>query len=122
MREIMNRKEKLEKKIDEMYDFYNDVFVKKYKDRNDLKNQMQDVFINHILPYQHVEKQDESIPLIKTHKMICLEIEKHLDPYSYKDKNHIVEISEKRVRLIDPLINFLFYIKEEIEDRRFNIV
>ena len=30
----MNRKEKLEKKIDEMYDFYNDVFVKKYKDRN----------------------------------------------------------------------------------------
>ena len=118
----MNKKEKLEKKIDEMYDFYNDVFVKKYKDRYDLKNQITDIFLNHIFPFKNVEKQDEAILFLKTHKMICLEIENHLEPYSYKDKNHIVEISEKRVRLIDPLINFLFSIKEEIEDRRYNIV
>ena len=114
---IMTKKEKLEKKIDEMYDFYNDVFVKKYKDRNDLQNQLTNAFSLFVLPHKDNE---DTISLIRTHKILCLEIEKHLVPYSQKENYDFVEISEKRLRLIDPLMNFLFSIKDDIEERNFN--
>ena len=109
-------KEIEEKKTDDMYAFYDDVYANKMKNIEKVKKDID--YANSLLDYDETERFSYLLP----EKKICLEIEKHMHPYMKKSPTHNVYINEERLRSVDIHIDYLFEIKETIADRHYNKV
>jgi len=101
---------------DDMYAFYDDVYANKLKNIEKRKKDVE--YANSLLDYEKTER----FAYLSPYKKVCLEIENHMLPYIEKEPNYYVELNEERLRSVDIHIDFLFKIKEEIEDRHFNKV
>ncbi len=102
-----------DKLLNEQYEFYADVFNKKYKN----KTMQKDIAYAFAL---HEESYNNKLGVWRSVlKKVCVEIEKQMHPYMKKSTNHYVEINEERLRLQDPVISMLIAIKHDIEDRYF---
>ena len=110
------KKDITKKDINDMYAFYEDVYANKLKNIEKRKKDVE--YANSLLDYDKTERFAYLSPYTK----VCLDIENHMLPYIEKEPNYYVELNEERLRSVDIHIDFLFKIKEEIEDRHFNKV
>jgi len=108
-----------DKLLNEKYAFYADVYKKKYNDKDE--KYAKDLEYAHSL-LKKSENDTEQFAYLSCLKKVCLEIEKQMHPYIKKEPNHYVYINEERLRLQDPLVDYLFAIKEQIEDKHYNKV